>query len=220
MRRIRLLVSWRAVEAARAPMANKLPKYANISFEAADVLPWAPHVTCSHEGFKCNRSDFRNFWKDGRVERDVRTHLCKCWTITHGDQPSLVAYITLQADELEVAHKLLSDESVPYRTFPAVKIGLLAADHRAKRSGTRLVDWALEYIATEIAPMIGVRFVTVDALYDPNDSNEPADATTFYQKFGFRFADPDEPLPPPQPHRTMYFDLKPLIEAIEAEGGE
>jgi hypothetical protein len=66
---------------------------------------------------------------------------------------------------------------------------------------------------------MGARFVTVDALYDPHptDSHEPADATGFYAKLGFRFADPDEPFPPSQPHRTMYFDLKDLIEAMNTK---
>jgi hypothetical protein len=49
---------------------------------------------------------------------------------------------------------------VQYQTFPAVKIGLLAADRRAKGAGRRLVEWAIEYVVGELAPTIGVRFLT------------------------------------------------------------
>ena len=98
-----------------------------------------------------------------------------------------------------------------YQTFPAIKIGLLAVDRRAKGDGKYLVEWAIDYVAAEIVPMVGVRFVTVDALYD-RDIDPAYDASGFYAKLGFEFADPDKSLPPATPYRTMYYDLKPVIE--------
>jgi GNAT superfamily N-acetyltransferase len=169
-------------------------------------------MDCTCEGFKCSRGEFRTFWTGGRIARDVSSHLGRCWIIT--DNNNLVAYVTLLADKLTVNEPILGSEDVPYKTFPAIKIGLLASDKRARKSGTRLVEWALEYIATELSPLVGVRFVTVDALYDPD---EPYDSSPFYTKQGFRFADPDEPLPPKEPYRAMYFDLLDLIEGIEKE---
>jgi GNAT superfamily N-acetyltransferase len=108
-------------------------------------------------------------------------------------------------------------------TFPAIKIGLLAVDQRAKGAGRHLVEWAIEYVVSEIVPVVGVRFVTVDALYD-RDVEPAYDASGFYTKLGFDFADPHENLPPEMPYRTMYFDLKPVIELFnppssEAESG-
>jgi hypothetical protein len=38
------------------------------------------------------------------------------------------------------------------------------------------VEWAIEYVATELVPAVGVRFVTVDALYDYAKAKEVADA--------------------------------------------
>ncbi|MGG6265056.1 hypothetical protein ACQ4M3_40985 [Leptolyngbya sp. AN03gr2] len=103
-----------------------------------------------------------------------------------------------------------------YRTFPAIKIGLLAVDRRAKGAGRHLVEWAIEYITTEIVPVVGVRFVTVDALYD-RDTEPAYDASGFYTKLGFEFADSNESVPPDMPYRTMYIDLKPLIDILETE---
>jgi GNAT superfamily N-acetyltransferase len=116
---------------------------------------------------------------------------------------STMEYITIQ-------------EGVKYRTFPAVKIGLLAVDRRTKRLGVRLMEWAIDYVITEVVPIIGVRFITVDALYD-FDVDPAYDASGFYEKLGFEFADPIESLPPVNPYRTMYLDLKPLMEALAIE---
>jgi hypothetical protein len=65
---------------------------------------------------------------------------------------------------LDLDQPILIDEGVQYQTFPAIKIGLLAADKRAKGAGRRLVEWSIEYVASEIAPSIGVRFLTVDKI--------------------------------------------------------
>lgn len=69
-------------------------------------------------------------------------------------------------------------------------------------------------MAGEIAPTVGVRFITVDALYNI-DETPPYDASSFYEKFGFRFVNTEEPLPPLTPYRTMYLDLKPLIDLLD-----
>jgi hypothetical protein len=61
---------------------------------------------------------------------------------------ALAGYMTLIADKLEVDRPILIDEGVRYQTFPAIKIGLLAADRRAKGAGRRLVEWAIEYVAS------------------------------------------------------------------------
>lgn len=50
-----------------------------------------------------------------------------------------------------------------YPPFPAIKIGLLAVDLRARDEGSHLVEWAIEYVATELVPVVGVlkhRFLT------------------------------------------------------------
>ena len=106
-----------------------------------------------------------------------------CWILRCEDD--LAGYITLLTDKLEVDEPILIDEGVQYQTFPAIKIGLLAVDRRAKGAGRRLLEWAVEYIAENIAPHVGVRFITVDALYD-SDTTPAYDASGFYKKFGLQ----------------------------------
>ena len=50
--------------------------------------------------------------------------------------------------------------------------------------------------------MVGVRFVTVEPLYD-RDIDPTYDASGFYAQLGFEAVDPNESLPPEIPYRTM-----------------
>ena len=65
--------------------------------------------------------------------------------------------------------------------------------------------------ASELSPRVGVRFVTVDALHDPDSIYDTAG---FYARFGFAFADGEGRRVPGQPFRAMYYDLKPILDAI------
>lgn len=188
-------------------------KFSDVSFLPENVEQWTPNLPIG-QGFRCSRGEFVAFWKKGRVLRDVVSSLCTCWILQ--DNNNLAGYITLSADKLSVTDRdpLLGDEDVPYESFPAVKIGLLAADERAKGAGKALVLWALEFVAIKISPELGVRFMTVDALFDPDDRY---DISGYYAKFGFQYANPDEPLPPKEGYRTMYFDLLPLIQHLAVE---
>lgn len=51
----------------------------------------------------------------------------------------------------------------------------------------------------------------MDALYDP-DSNY--DTAPFYSRFGFTFADGEGRRVERQPFRAMFFDLKPILDAL------
>ncbi|NJN38970.1 MAG: GNAT family N-acetyltransferase [Acaryochloridaceae cyanobacterium CSU_3_4] len=184
-------------------------KFAGVDFSKTLIEKVNSALKLPGQGFRCKRREFITYWKQGRIQREVKACICQCWVIRHKD--ALAGYITLLADKLEVDTQLLEGEGVRYRTFPAIKIGLLAADERAKGAGSSLVEWALEYVAVELASAVGIRFMTVDALYDA-DEKPPYDASAFYQKFGFQFVNPDETVPENVPYRTMYFDLKPLID--------
>ncbi|MBJ7900774.1 MAG: GNAT family N-acetyltransferase [Cyanobacteria bacterium RI_101] len=189
-------------------------KFDGVDFSQVDIQHLTPELRQLGQGFRCVRGEFVTYWKQGRIQREADAHLCQCWIVRVQD--ALVGYITLLADKLQVENTLLVQEGVKYRTFPAVKIGLLAVDRRTKGLGIRLVEWAIDYVITEVTPIIGVRFITVDALYD--SEVEPAyDVSGFYEKLGFEFADPNETLPPAHPYRTMYLDLKVLIEALALE---
>jgi GNAT superfamily N-acetyltransferase len=189
-------------------------KFDGIDFSQIDIERLTPDLRLLGQGFRCVRGEFVTYWKQGRIQREADSHLCQCWIARVDD--ALAGYITLLADKLQVEDILLLQEGVKYRTFPAVKVGLLAVDRRTKGLGLRLMEWAIDYVIAEVMPIIGVRFITVDALYDP-DVDPAYDASGFYEKLGFEFADPTEPLPPVNPYRTMYLDLKSLMEALSTE---
>lgn len=189
-------------------------KFDGVDFSQIDIEPLTPALRQLGQGFRCVRGEFVTYWKQGRIQRETDAYLCQCWIVRVED--ALAGYITLLADKLQVEDTLLAQENVKYRTFPAVKIGLLAVDRRTKGLGVRLMEWAIDYVIAEVTPIIGVRFITVDALYD-FDVVPAYDASGFYEKLGFEFADPTESLPPVKPYRTMYLDLKPLIEVLAME---
>jgi GNAT superfamily N-acetyltransferase len=184
-------------------------KFTGIDFAGIAIEQVTPELSGLGQGFRCARGEFVTYWRQGRIQREVNARISQCWIVRHED--ALAGYMTLIADKLEIDQPILIDEGVQYQTFPAIKIGLLAADLRAKGAGRRLVEWAIEYVAGEIAATIGVRFLTVDALYDADESPS-YDASGFYEKLGFKFVNAEETLPPATPYRTMYLDLKPLID--------
>lgn len=194
------------------PNAKKT-KFADFVFTLDTVEQWSPGMEVSGQGFRSIRGEFATYWRKGKIAREVEAHICRCWILRDADE--LAAYITLLADKLTVVESLLHDEGVLYKTFPAVKIGFLAADKQARGAGKFLVEWAMDYIATALSPAVGIRFVIVDALYD---AEKQYDSSGFYLKLGFQFANPDEEIPPPDGYRTLFFDLKPLIDAIAGEG--
>ncbi len=187
-------------------------KFSGINFSEIPVERVTPDLSGLGQGFRCSRGEFVTYWRQGRIQREIDARISQCWVLRCED--SLAGYVTLIADKLDLDQPILIDEGVQYQTFPAIKIGLLAADRLVKGAGRRLVEWSIEYVASEIAPAIGVRFLTVDALYD-EDMTPPYDASGFYQKFGFRFVNAEEILPPSTPYRTMYLDLKPLIDLFD-----
>ena len=192
-------------------------KFAGVDFSELPIEHLTWELTISGQGFRCLRGEFVTYWRQGRIQREIDARISQCWILRCED--SLAGYITLLTDKLELEEPILLDEGVQYQSFPAIKIGLLAVDQRAKGAGRRLVEWAVEYVAAEISPTVGVRFMTVDALYDP-DTTPPYDASGFYEKFGFQFVDPNESLPSLVPYRTMYLDLKPLIDLLSIQDND
>lgn len=150
-------------------------KFEGTDFADLPVRQLAAEDPPNDRGFRCARREFVTYWRQGRVLRELKSSVCQCWYI--GQKNAFAGYITLLADKLTVSdgEQVLLDEGIRYQSFPAIKIGLLAADERASGVGSRLLEWALEYIATELCPKVGIRFVTVDALYDPDTDYDTAD---------------------------------------------
>jgi hypothetical protein len=113
-------------------------KFDGVDFSQIDIESLTPELRQLGQGFRCVRGEFVTYWKQGRIQREADAYLCQCWLVRVED--ALAGYITLLADKLEVEDTLLIQEGVKYRTFPAVKIGLLAVDRRTKGLGVRLME--------------------------------------------------------------------------------
>lgn len=99
----------------------------------------------------------------------------------------------------------------PSGLLPVVaKLGNMASS--GKFDGVDFSQISIEPLTPELR-QLGQGFRCVRGEYI-----EPAyDASGFYTKLGFEFAIPTDPLPPVNPYRTMYFDLKQLMEALVTE---
>jgi hypothetical protein len=128
-------------------------KFDGVNFSQIDIESLTPELRQLGQGFRCVRGEFVTYWKQGRIQREADAYLCQCWIVRVED--ALAGYITLLADKLQVEDALLIQEDVKYRTFPAVKIGLLAVDRCTKGLGIRLMEWAIDYVITGVVPMIG-----------------------------------------------------------------
>ena len=154
-------------------------------------------------GFKPVRGEFASFWRSGMVERETRRSICQSWVLRSSE--GMAAYVTLLADKLDYVG-LLEDEGIHRGSFPAIKIGLLAADHRAKGAGTALVVWVFQHNIDDVRPRVGVRFVTVDAFCDPDSDYN---TVPYYQRFGFRLIDQSDD--GHRGFRSMYLDLEAVV---------
>lgn len=188
-------------------------RFEGIDFSECEVKEMDTDQEDLGQGFKCVRNDFATYIKGRKIRLECKSLTSKCWVVEHDRK--IAGYITLMADKLTAEYQLLKDEGVGYKTFPAVKIGWLAADKRAKGAGRRLLEWALQYITTDLTNRLGVRFVTVDALYDPDTGY---DIAGYYERFGFRHVNPVESVPPAGNFRTMYFDIKTVVDELALLG--
>lgn len=181
----------------------------DLPFSFDEVEKWNRDLEIGAE-FNSIRKECNSYWSTEGVLQDVTSLLCSCWIIRRNN--ALKGYITLLADNFVATSALLPEENdTQSAVYPAIKIGVLASDRRAKGAGACLVRWALEYAATEIAPRIGARFITVNAVYDAVDNY---DISGFYRQFGFDFVSPTETLPPLHRFRTLYLDILPFYEAL------
>lgn len=186
-------------------------RFEGIDFLNFEVKEMNPDLENLGQGFKCVRNDFATYIKGKKIKLECKSLTSKCWIVEYDGK--LAGYITLMADKLTSEYYLLENEGVGYKTFPAIKIGWLAADRRAKGAGSRLLEWAIDYVTTDLTNRVGIRFITVDALYDPDTGY---DIAGYYERFGFQHVNTSELVPPSGNFRTMYFDIKAVVEQVES----
>ncbi len=191
-----------------------------VRFSTENVEIWSPDHVEYGRGFACERDEFVEYWNEN-LANDVRAHVGRAWIIREAGQ--LAGYITLLTDALTKKvrgqqKRFLEVEGIEYGAIPAIKIGRLARSTEALGAGHCLMDWALVCIAKELAPKVGVRFVTVDALYDADDPDNEYDISKFYERFGFQFVNPEKLPTPKTRYRSMFLDIKALVDEFAKAG--
>ena len=111
-----------------------------------------------------------------------RTHLL---IDTHNN--CILAYMSLVADSVQLTGNekgFVKLGRIPFSTFPALKIGKLAVDSKAKMAysgiGSMMIKLARGFAATMNDDGVACRFLTIDA-----DVENNPDVTAFYTKNGF-----------------------------------
>lgn len=186
-------------------------RFEGVSFDKIPVVEMNPDIAQLCRGFRCKRPEFQSYIGGNLIKTESDSILSKCFIVHH--EGHLAGYITLLADKLALKEQILLSEGLTRSTFPAIKIGWLAADRRVKGIGGKLIKWAMEYVASNVSDKVGARFLTVDALYDA-DVAPHYDMSGYYSQYGFEYANEEEALPPKDGFRSMYFDLMPLIIAL------
>jgi len=111
-----------------------------------------------------------------------RTHL-----LVDTKDDSILAYMSLVADSIQLSKsekELVDLGLIPFSTFPALKIGKLAVDYKAKSKyrgiGSLMIQLARGFSSNLNDNGIACRFLTIDA-----DVENSPDVTKFYYKNGF-----------------------------------
>jgi len=110
-------------------------------------------------------------------------------------------YISIVCSEINIAAAHDLDKSLrvnKYKTFSAVKIARLAIDKalQGQGYGTKMVAWCLSLVKDKIMPVVGCRFLIVDA---------KPDVVGFYETIGFTMLDTEENRQ--SKHPLMFSDL-------------
>jgi len=127
--------------------------------------------------------------------------IAKTYVVVEEHRRRVFGYISIVCSEIHIAAAYDLDESLrvnKYKTFSAVKIARLAVDKalHGKGYGTKMVAWCLSSVKDKIMPVVGCRFLIVDA---------KADVVGFYENIGFTMLDTEENRQ--SQHPLMFLDL-------------
>ncbi len=121
--------------------------------------------------------------------------------VDEANRNRVFGYISIVCSEINIATAYDVDESLrvnKYKTFSAVKIVRFALDKALQRKGygTQMAAWCMSLVKDRIMPLVGCRFLIVDA---------KADVVTFYERIGFTILDTEENKG--TEHPLMFLDL-------------
>lgn len=152
-----------------------------IDLEKLEFTPYTklflPLITSSD--FDCGNTELNNFLKE-----DVDGHSDEKITCTYliSYEGKLIGYFTLQADSIDLEENERAEfkvRGIPYKTFPAIKIGRLGIDkkYQHKKVGTTTIHVIIG-IVRNLCKTVACRFITVDA-------KNNAKTVKFYESLGF-----------------------------------
>lgn len=145
--------------------------------------------------------DFKNFLRK-YARKSVKSCLTQTYVACHQNQPStVVGYVSIMCAEVSLDDTYLIPDKPGadrYDMHPAARIARLAvADgHRGKGLGEKLMGLAGGIISAQIRPLIGCRFIILDAA---------GESIGFYRRLGFRTLDTESNLSKATP--IMFLDL-------------
>jgi GNAT superfamily N-acetyltransferase len=143
------------------------------------------------------KSFLRNCALDFHQHNIAKTYVL----VEDSSSPKVWGYLALMCSEVTLGQSYHLEEcpkANQYETFAAIKIARLAIDQRLQGGGygTRMVKWSISLVKEKIMPLVGCRFLIVDAKQN---------AIPFYEKIGFTLF--DTPQNKQSKHPLMFLDL-------------
>lgn len=140
--------------------------------------------------FDCEIEEYNNFLFCDALDLDKK-NISKTFLMMHKKSKELIGYFSLATDNIKLTTEEKVDnnlEDVPFRSFPAIKLGKLAINKRIsmniklKGYGSFVLE-IVDYYAYQVIEVgVGCRFITVDA-----DIEYIKDTDKFYLKNGFKY---------------------------------
>lgn len=140
--------------------------------------------------FDCEIEEYNNFLFCDALDLDKK-NISKTFLMIHKKSKELIGYFSLATDNIKLTIEEKVDnnlEDVPFRSFPAIKLGKLAINKRISRNiklkgyGSFVLEIVDYYAYQVVEAGVGCRFITVDA-----DIEYIKDTDKFYFKNGFKY---------------------------------
>lgn len=154
--------------------------------------------------FCCGNSELDDFLRDDALNHQYANVAMTTLVSFRGE---IVGFYSLATDCISLDKKekerIKKDYKIPYTEFPALKIGRLAVIESFKRKGIgQAMVSDVVGLALDLQGVIGLRFLSVDALKDSQG---------FYESLGFYINNHEDEIDSRDITVSMRFDLQPVI---------
>lgn len=161
-------------------IGKKLEYYPISNFTKKDLIDF---------DFDCGVEEYNSFLLFDALDLDKK-NISKTFIVMTKKEKVVIGYYTLATDNIKLTtdEKMTSKlDTVPFRSFPAMKLGKLAINKnipdklKIKGYGSFILDLIDSYVWNISKLGVGCRFITVDA-----DVEYRKDTYKFYEKNGFK----------------------------------